>query len=163
LSATRSNLLTRCRSSRALKTWSVFTLGAVLAALVRVGAAQESSAPRSVWDGVYTEDQARRGETQYGRNCQACHGADLSGNPVDEVPSLAWDGFLTQWNNRTVKDLFDTVKRSMPKDNPGGLNARAYVDVIAYLLQSNKFPSGSRDLSLNTDALAQIVIEKNKK
>ncbi|MEP7310849.1 MAG: cytochrome c [Acidobacteriota bacterium] len=146
----------------------VFVLGAALIALVRVAAAQEAaaqevSAPRSVWDGVYTEDQARRGETQYGRNCQACHGSDLSGSPVDEVPSLAWDGFLTQWNNRTVKDLFDTVKRSMPKDNPGGLNARAYVDVIAYLLQSNKFPSGSRDLSLNTDALAQIVIEKNKK
>ena len=141
----------------------MFALGALLVVLASVAAAQESSATRSVWDGVYTEDQARRGETQYGRNCQACHGPDLSGNPVDEVPSLAWEGFLTQWNNRTVKDLFDTVKRSMPKDNPGGLNARAYVDLIAYLLQANKFPSGPKDLSLNTDALAQIMIEKNKK
>ncbi len=131
--------------------------------LAAVAGAQESSAKRSVWDGVYSEDQARRGETQYSRNCQSCHGLDLSGNPVDEVPALAWEGFLTQWNDRTVKDLFDTVKRSMPKDNPGSLNARAYVDVIAYLLQANKFPSGAKDLSLNTDALAQIVIEKNKK
>jgi mono/diheme cytochrome c family protein len=134
-----------------------------LSLTIVAGAQEESPAKRSVWDGVYTEDQARRGETQYGRNCQSCHGTDLAGNEVNEVPSLAWEGFLTQWNNRTVKDLFDTVKRAMPKDNPGSLNTRAYVDVIAYLLQANKFPSGARDLSLNTDALAQIVIEKERK
>jgi len=124
--------------------------------------AQQPAAKRSVWDGVFTEEQARRGETQYGRNCQACHGADLTGNPVEEVPPLAWEGFLTQWNSRTVKDLFETVRRSMPRDNPGSLNTRAYVDVIAYLLQANKFPAGARDLSLNTDALAEIVIERGK-
>ena len=62
-----------------------------------------------------------------------------------------------------VKDLFDTVKRAMPKDNPGSLNQRAYIDVIAYLLQANRFPSGPKDLSLNPDALAQIVIEKARK
>jgi cytochrome c5 len=124
---------------------------------------QEPSARRSVWDGVFTDDQATRGETQYSRNCEACHGADLSGNPVEEVPSLVWDGFLTQWNDRTVKDLFDTLKRSMPRDAPGSLNTRAYVDVIAYVLQANKFPSGMRELSLNADALGQIVIEKDRK
>ena len=141
--------------------WRVLLAGLFVAGVAM--AAQEPSPSRSVWDGVYTDDQARRGETQYTRNCQSCHGTDLSGNPVDEVPSLAWEGFLTRWNNRTIKDLFETAKRSMPKDNPGGLNTRAYVDVVAYLLQANKFPSGSRDLSLNTDALAQIVIEKNRK
>lgn len=125
-------------------------------------AAQEPPAKRSVWDGVYTDAQAQRGETQYSRNCQSCHGADLSGNPVDEVPSLVWDAFITQWSDRTVKDLFDTVKRSMPRDSPGTLNTRAYVDVIAYVLQANKFPSGTTDLSLNPDALGRIVIEKKR-
>lgn len=126
-------------------------------------AAQEPPAKRSVWDGVYTDAQAQRGETQYSRNCQSCHGTDLSGNPVDEVPSLVWDAFLTQWSDRTVKELFDAVKRSMPRDNPGSLNTRAYVDVIAYVLQANRFPSGTTDLSLNTEALGEIVIEKSKK
>jgi len=124
---------------------------------------QEPQARRSVWDGVFTDDQARRGETQYSRNCESCHGADLSGNPVEEVPSLVWDAFLTQWNDRTVKDLFDALKRSMPRDAPGSLNTRAYVDVIAYVLQSNRFPSGTKELSLNTDALGQIVIAKDRK
>ena len=136
-----------------------------VAQAVRLSASgsQESSAKRSVWEGVYTEDQARRGEAQYARNCEACHGADLSGNPVQEIPSLVFDAFLTQWGDRTVKDLFEAVRRSMPRDNPGGLNARAYVDVIAYVLQANKIPSGSRELSLNPDALGQIVIERAKK
>jgi quinoprotein glucose dehydrogenase len=123
---------------------------------------QDSPARRSVWEGAYTDDQARRGEAQYARNCESCHGADLSGNPVQEVPSLVYDAFLTQWNNRPVKDLFETVKRSMPRDNPGGLNARAYIDVIAYILQANKIPSGTRELSLNPESLAQIVIEREQ-
>jgi cytochrome c5 len=130
-----------------------------------VAFSQASAGPpkRSVWDGVYSEEQARRGETQYGRFCESCHGADLSGNQVDEVPALTWDAFLMQWNDRTVKDLFDSVKRSMPRDNPGSLNLRAYVDVIAYLLQANKFPSGAKDLSLNEDVLGQIVIERTRR
>ena len=137
------------------------TLGVVAFAIA--AAAQEAAARRSVWDGVYTDDQARRGESQYSRNCEMCHGADLSGDLVKEVPSLVFDAFLTQWSDRTVKDLFETVKRSMPRDNPGGMNARAYVDVIAYILQTNRIPSGMRELSLNPDALGQIVIEKSKK
>jgi cytochrome c len=124
--------------------------------------AQDSPSKRSVWDGVYSDEQARRGESQYARSCEACHGADLAGNQVDEVPALTWDAFLTQWNDRTVKDLFDSIKQAMPRDNPGSLNLRAYVDVIAYLLQANKFPSGTQDLSLNADVLGQIVIERTK-
>src|SRR5438093_2359118 len=122
--------------------------------------AQEPGTRRSVWDGVYTDEQAKRGEAQYARNCESCHGADLSGNQVNEVPALVWDAFLTQWNERTIKDLYESVKRSMPKDNPGSMNARAYADVVAYLLQANKFPSGAKELSLNTDVLGQIVIER---
>src|SRR5262245_14861788 len=119
----------------------------------------DSSGKRSVWDGVYTEDQARRGELQYGRTCEMCHGSDLSGNDVEEVPALVWDTFVTNWSGRTVKDLFESISRSMPRDKPGSLSARAYTDVIAYILQANKFPSGSRELDRDAKALEQIVIE----
>ena len=125
--------------------------------------AQEPPKKQSIWDGVYTDQQAKRGETTYGRACEACHGADLSGDPVQEVPSLVWDAFLAQWSDRTVKDLYETIKRSMPRDAPGSLNARAYADVIAYMLQSNRIPSGMKELSLNPDAQSLIVIERNKK
>jgi cytochrome c5 len=135
----------------------------VVQAFRPAAAAQQPAARQSVWDGVYTDGQARRGEAHYARSCEPCHGADLSGNPVDEIPALAWDAFLLHWNDKTIKDLYDSIKRSMPQDKPGSLNARAYVDVIAYLLQVNKFPSGSREIGLNPDVLANIVIERTKK
>ena len=69
---------------------------------------------------------------------------------------------MTEWNGKTVKELFETVKRSMPKDKPGSLGTGAYVDVIAYLLQANKFPSGTKELSRTPDLLEQIVIERAK-
>jgi len=147
----------------------VVSVGSAVNALAsQVPVAQDFSpapaaARQSVWDGVYTDDQARRGEAHYARSCESCHGADLSGNPVDEIPALAWDAFLLHWNDRTIKDLYDSIKRSMPQDKPGSLNARAYVDVIAYLLQVNKFPSGAREIGLNPDVLANIVIERTKK
>ena len=83
--------------------------------------AQNPPAKQSVWDGVYTEAQAARGERQYGRSCEQCHGPDMSGDQVEEIPSLVLDSFMTDWNGKSVKDLFDTVKRSMPKDKPGSL------------------------------------------
>jgi cytochrome c5 len=144
------------------------SMGSIVSVLgFQVPEAQDTGSPaaarQSVWDGVYTDDQARRGEAHYARSCESCHGADLSGNPVDEIPALAWDAFLLHWNDRTIKDLYDSIKRSMPQDKPGSLNARAYADVVAYLLQVNKFPSGTKELGLNPDALASIVIERTKK
>jgi cytochrome c553 len=125
--------------------------------------AQEGTPTRSVFDGVYTDDQARRGEAQYGRMCESCHRADLTGSDVDEIPALAWDAFLARWNGRTVKDLYESMKRSMPKDKPGSLSARAYADLVAYIFQTNKFPSGTKELSLNPEALGTIVIQKDRK
>lgn len=83
--------------------------------------AQNQPAKQSVWDGVYTEAQAARGERQYGRSCEQCHGPDMSGDQVEEIPSLVLDSFMTDWNGKSVRELFDTVKRSMPKDKPGSL------------------------------------------
>lgn len=117
---------------------------------------------QSVWDGVYTDAQASRGERTYGRSCEQCHGPDLAGDPVMEIPALSLDSFMTSWNGRSVKDLFDTVRRAMPKDKPGSLGTGAYVDVVAYLLEANKFPSGSRELPRTPEQLDTIVIERSK-
>ena len=133
------------------------------ATVAQSAAAQAPTAKRSVWDGVYTDAQARRGEGQYGRSCEQCHGTDLSGNQVDEVPSLVWDAFMAQWSGKTARDLFEQVSRSMPRDAPGSLSARAYADVIAYILQANKLPSGNQELDRNPDRLEQIVIERSRK
>jgi mono/diheme cytochrome c family protein len=138
-------------------------LAAALAAACAAGmslVAQNAAPRQSVWDGVYTAAQASRGERQYGRSCEQCHGPNMSGDPVEEIPSLVLDSFMTEWNGKTVKDLFDTLKRSMPKDMPGSLGTGAYLDLVAYLLQANKFPPGPKELSRTPEQLEPIVIER---
>jgi len=140
---------------------------AVIAALAAFAAgagvlAQSPPPKQSVWDGVYTEAQAARGERQYGRSCEQCHGPDMSGDQVEEIPSLVLDSFMTDWNGKSVRELFETMKRSMPKDKPGSLGTGAYVDLVAYLLQANKFPSGAKELSRTPEQLEPIVIERGK-
>ena len=101
----------------------------------------------------FLPSQAARGEKLFGETCALCH----------EPGTLVGQGFVENWSDRRVYDLYALVRSTMPLDRPGQMKETEYLDIIAYLLQANKFPSGPKDLSLNTDALAQIVIEKSKK
>ena len=134
------------------------TAGAGAVALAGRPRAQAPTAPSAIWSGVYSASQAKRGQLEYGRSCEHCHGASLTGNPTDEVPSLVADGFMFHWKGRTVQDLFARLSKSMPSDSPGSLDAGAYLDLVAYLLEANGFPSGQQDL--NRDRLSGLVIEK---
>jgi len=136
----------------------------VLACAVNLVLAIHSSAQdsprRSVREGAFTEAQAARGERDYGRECERCHSADLGGDPSREVPPLAGDHFREQWSGRSVKELFDLIKRSMPSDAPDSLTTRAYVDIVAYMLSANQFPSGAEELPRTPDRLQGWVIER---
>lgn len=140
--------------------FTVLVAGAGLWA-VTLSAAQDG-AQKSVWDGVYTEAQAMRGERDYGRSCERCHGVDLTGDPLTEIPALQSAPFVEHWQGRTLKDLFEVIKRSMPADEPDSLTTRAYVDIVAYLLSANHFPSGSQELSRELADLQQIRIEPER-
>jgi cytochrome c len=120
---------------------------------------QDPAAKRSIKDGVYTEAQANRGEREYGRSCEHCHGAGLEGDAAKEIPPLVSDPFMRHWNGKSVKELFDLLSRSMPADNRGGLSARTYTDLIAYLLRANEAPAGSSALPVSPAALESISIE----
>ncbi|HXJ18213.1 MAG TPA: cytochrome c, partial [Candidatus Polarisedimenticolia bacterium] len=61
---------------------------------------------------------------------------------------------------RTVGDLFDTTRNTMPMNQPDSLTAKQYVDLVAYLLQANGFPAGKDELTGDSQALKGIVIEK---
>jgi cytochrome c len=120
-----------------------------------------SGQERSVWDGVYTEEQSKRGERAYADSCANCHNADLTGSQV--VPALLGADFLTKWNGSMVGDLFELVRSTMPQDGPGSLSPAQYADVVAFMLNKNKFPAGATDLPADLEGLKTIRIEPSKK
>ena len=118
---------------------------------------------KSVWDGVYSEEQAARGKDEYEYNCGNCHIHDLSGDSIKDVPPLAGPDFLAQWAGKSVKELLEYMSTKMPRDSRGSLGAKTYVDIVSYVLKVNNFPAGAAALSGDSPRLANTVIEREKK
>ena len=125
--------------------------------LVCVVSAEET---QSVWDGVYTEEQARRGETVYLKECGMCHGDKMTGG--ESAPPLTGGAFLANWNGLTLSDLFDRVRKTMPQTAPGHLTKQQTADVLAHMLSMNKFPAGKTELYKQSEMLKEIRFEAAK-
>lgn len=147
---------------------------AVVAAAAFMLDAASAQATRSVADGVYTVDQARRGRDQYRKRCILCHldnGQGREAEPVivgqsleregdAEAPAVAGEAFLKKWNGRTAKALYETMSTTMPVGSAGSLSAQEYADVLAYLLEISKLPAGPQELSAAPDQLDLITISR---
>ena len=118
----------------------------------------EARAPqRSILDGIYTEEQAIRGENLvYSVGCERCHGGGLAGGNEDTA-ALTGEDFLANWTGRTVGDLLHQVSE-MPPDNSARIDARGHADLVAYLLWLNFYPSGDTALQPDRRVLDQIEI-----
>ena len=112
----------------------------IVAALAAVLFAQTS---RSVWDGVYTDEQAKRGKAAYSAQCAMCHGEDLMGS--DETPALTGGAFLANWTSLSVNDLFERVRVSMPANNPGHLTRQQDADILPGSSPSTSSRPGPRN------------------
>ena len=126
---------------------------AVIALVTGVSSGQENAV---IWGGVYTAEQAARGETVYTETCIACHGQDLGGN--SNSPGLVGMGFMFLWEGRTLGAFYGKIRSEMPTDRPGQLPAQDYLDVVAYILQKNAFPEGSEELPSSVETLDSISI-----
>ncbi len=120
--------------------------------------AQEASS--SVWDGVYTEEQSKRGEAAYAQECASCHGSALTGG--ESAPPLMGGEFSSNWNGLTLGDLFERIRTTMPATRPGSLARDKIVDVVAYMLAMNRYPAGTTTLPRQTEALKTIRIDAEK-
>jgi mono/diheme cytochrome c family protein len=116
---------------------------------------------RSVLDGVYTEEQSRRGQAAYANACASCHAATLAG--ADVVPALAGADFLSKWTGATAGELFERIQTTMPQASPGSLSPQQYADIIAHIFNRNRFPAGRTPLDADPATLRMIRIETSKK
>lgn len=122
-----------------------------------VGAVSAQSA-KSTFDGVYTEAQSARGATAATAACAACHGQKLEG--TDMGPGMAGPDFKLTWAGRSLAELFDKIKTTMPANDPGSLSPAATVDLVAFILKLNEYPVGTADLASDAATLGQIRIRE---
>ena len=140
-----------------------FKTTAAIIGLAAIGAfyTLRAQAPsRSVWDGVYTEDQAKRGQPLYNEQCASCHGDTLGGG--ESAPALAGGEFLSNWNGLTLGDLFERIRTTMPQNKPGKLSREVNADILAYMLTANQFPAGKTELAHATEVLKEIRLDATK-
>lgn len=155
-----STLLTRYqKTSVAVRRGT--TIAAVtltVAAVVYSFPADAQSPPsRSSWDGVYTLEQAARGQAGYSVACLSCHGEQLDG--FDAAPGLRGGRFLSSWNGVNLGDMLERTRITMPLESPGTLSRQEVADVLAYILSMNGFPAGEGELPRQTAILRGISFE----
>ena len=118
-----------------------------------------AAAPKSVWSGVYTPQQAAAGEKIYFDRCASCHGDDLAG--VERAPAVAGAAFLNAWHGKTLRKLLERIE-SMPPDEPSVVSIAEATDVLAFLLYYLEIPGGSTALPADRALLAEITVERSK-
>jgi len=99
---------------------------------------------QTVWDGIYTAEQAERGERVYQDECTFCHLDDLQGDSF--ATPLIEDAFTTRWNGSNIADFMTVIQITMPADRPATLSNEAVAEVVAFLLQMNEYPAGDQEL-----------------
>lgn len=124
---------------------------AVCAALLgATSLAVNGQSQKSVKAGVYTAAQADRGQVLFRSKCASCHAPNR----------FTDDLFYTSFAGKPMWEMFDVISDTMPEEAPGSMKPEEYVDVMAYLLRLNAFPTGDTELPVGKDALSAIVMEK---
>ena len=149
----------------------VFAAEQSVGAVSAPGVQAASAAKRSVIDGVYTVEQAKRGREQYRKRCILCHldngegqqavpeiaGQSLEREGDKEAPPIAGQAFLKKWNGHTARELFEKTS-TMPVGGANSLTPQQYADLVALIFEMNKFPAGPQELAPAGDQLEPITI-----
>lgn len=115
-------------------------------AFATLGARHALAADKTVWDGVYTGAQANRGEAAFTSFCSSCHKGGFQG-----------EGFLKHWREDKLSSLYNFISTNMPVGNPGAATKSEYIDMVAFILASNKFPAGNEELTPAAAGSIQVI------
>ena len=127
------------------------------AALVCGTGALQAQDTKSTATGVFTEEQAKKGEAAYQRVCASCHGTDLHSTEA-EAPDLTEGSFKFGWQGKTIAERFEIIRMTMPPQKGGSFDDQTYLDIVTYILRFNNVPSGNQALQPDINVLKQIVI-----
>jgi S-disulfanyl-L-cysteine oxidoreductase SoxD len=120
-------------------------------------AVSAAQAPSRVSQGVYTADQAKRGDSLYKEQCAQCHGDKLEGS--GPMPALSGVDFVKNWAGKPVADLFEKTQTSMPATAPGSLSPQQTADILAYVFSVSSQPAGTTELPSAVEPLKAITFD----
>lgn len=137
---------------------AVFSMAATLLmmtlALTVNARGQDKPATTTVWDKVFTAEQAARGKLSYMNACAECHMDHLRGD--GQATPLKGADFAPQW--KTVGAFMTAMGSQMPPEKPGSLPFATYCDITAYILQANDYPAGNKELAGSLEELDKILL-----
>jgi mono/diheme cytochrome c family protein len=152
-------LVHRCKSGRdkTMRKEMLAFLALSTAALVCGIGPLQAQDTKSTATGVFTEEQANKGEAAYQSVCASCHGTDLHSTEA-EAPDLTEGPFKFGWQGKTIAERFEIIRKTMPPQKGGSFDDQTYLDIVTYILRFNNVPSGNQALQPDMNVLKQIVI-----
>ena len=132
-----------------------FTLQSALVLVAIISCSLMLAGQRGPAAGSYTAAQAAAGRTTYQAQCAVCHLPDLKGSG-DAAP-LAGSEFMEAWGRRTPRELLSFMQLTMPPTSPGALSQDQYLNLVAFILQSNGAPAGNQALAAATEVAINSV------
>lgn len=140
--------------------------------------------PKATPPSVFTVAQAEAGRASYQAACARCHTYDLRGRkgdagenpPLDsldenaqkmiksyggKVPQLAGPDFMARWGDKTASQLaFRIMSAAMEFTGDENATVERYLNVTAFVLQSNGAKAGPQALTTETPAKVGAVAGK---
>lgn len=93
--------------------------------------------------------QAADGADAFATNCAACHGSNLEGTTLG--PILSGSAFLQRWGTQTPSLLLGNIQANMPPGGNAGISPTDYLNIVAYILQTNGVDTISDALTASSD------------
>lgn len=147
------------RTFRFIAAGSLITWAAALA--FSAGTAVQGAALQATTNsGIYTKAQADGARAQYQKICADCHAFTVAAKKKPKDLPLGDEPFFDTWTGRPVADLINVIHLTMPNDGSAVVSEKEAVDLVAYMLQQNGFPAGSKPLTKET---AKAVVERPRK
>jgi mono/diheme cytochrome c family protein len=130
----------------------------------------------------YTEAQAKRGQVAFDKYCALCHTVDTTATMAEQTktgrgirvgtsPNLALislggrylaSAFEGHPNYPSVYYLFNRIRQGMPAFGTDIIGDDVKIDIVAYILQANDFPTGSNELTTDVAAMKRMPINPSK-
>lgn len=107
---------------------------------------------------AFSIEQQSAGQNAYLLNCATgCHQPDMAG--VGPIAPLRGERFLSSFGTRTVGELTNVIRTSMPPTNAGGLSQETYLNIVSYILAMNGGQAGLNPLALESALLVSAVTD----